>query len=32
MHKNFVPLLGPAKPALAAAPAAGKEVRVRRKS
>jgi selenocysteine-specific elongation factor len=32
MHKNFVPILGPAKPALAAAPAAGKGVRVRRKS
>jgi selenocysteine-specific elongation factor len=32
MHKNFVPILGPAKPALAAAPAAGKDVRVRRKS
>ena len=32
MHKNFVPLLGAAKPAPAAAPAAGKDVRVRRKS
>jgi selenocysteine-specific elongation factor len=31
MHKNFVPLLGAAKPALVAAPAR-KEVRVRRKS
>jgi selenocysteine-specific elongation factor len=32
MHKNFVPLLGAAKPALAAATAAGKDIRVRRKS
>jgi selenocysteine-specific elongation factor len=32
MHKNFVPLLGAAKPALAAAPAAGKDGRARRKS
>jgi selenocysteine-specific elongation factor len=32
MHKNFVPILGAAKPALAAAPAAGKDARVRRKS
>jgi selenocysteine-specific elongation factor len=32
MHKNFVPLLGPAKPAPAAAPAAGKGVRMRRKT
>ena len=31
MHKNFVPILGAAKPALAAV-AAGKDVRVRRKS
>ncbi len=31
MHKNFVPILGAAKPALAAAPAAGKDVRGRRK-
>jgi selenocysteine-specific elongation factor len=31
MHKNFVPILGPAKPALATAVAAGKDVRVRRK-
>jgi selenocysteine-specific elongation factor len=32
MHKNFVPLLGAAKPALATAPAAGKDLRKRRKS
>jgi selenocysteine-specific elongation factor len=32
MHKNFVPILGPAKPALPAAAAAGRDVRVRRKS
>jgi selenocysteine-specific elongation factor len=32
MHKNFVPILGPAKPALPAAVAAGRDVRVRRKS
>jgi selenocysteine-specific elongation factor len=32
MHKNFVPLLGAAKPALAAAPAAGKDAKLRRKS
>jgi len=29
MHKNFVPILGSAKPALAGAPVAGKDVRVR---
>jgi len=29
MHKNFVPILGPAKPALAAAFSAGKDVRAR---
>jgi selenocysteine-specific elongation factor len=32
MHKNFVPILGPAKPALAPTPEAGRNVRVRRKS
>jgi len=32
MYKNFVPLLGAAKPALAAAPAAGKDGRAQRKS
>jgi selenocysteine-specific elongation factor len=32
MHKNFVPLLGAAKPALAATPGAGKDARVRRKN
>jgi selenocysteine-specific elongation factor len=32
MHKNFVPILGPAKPALPAAVAAGRDVRVRRKN
>ncbi len=32
MHKNFVPILGPAKPALAAASAADRDVRARRKS
>ena len=32
MHKDFVPILGAAKPALAAVPVAGKDVRVRRKS
>jgi len=32
MHKNFVPLLGAAKPALVAAVAAGKDVQARRKS
>ena len=32
MHKNFEPILGAAKPALAAAPAAGNDVRTGRKS
>jgi len=32
MHKNSAPILGAAKPALVAAPAAGKDVRKRRKS
>jgi hypothetical protein len=32
MHKNFVPLLGAAKPALAATPGAGKDARVRQKN
>jgi selenocysteine-specific elongation factor len=32
MHKNFVPILGAAKPALVAAPVAGKDAKVRRKS
>ena len=32
MHKNFVPMLGAAKPALAAAPATRKDARGRRKS
>ncbi|MGP1678206.1 MAG: SelB domain-containing protein [Burkholderiales bacterium] len=32
MHKNFVPILGAAKPALAPAPAAGNKAGLRRKS
>jgi selenocysteine-specific elongation factor len=32
MHKNFVPILGAAKPALVAAPVAGKGAKVRPKS